>query len=91
MELKKTHSSRPVGGAEMGSGAERTPCKEAAGGSTEVVDCQGGQGCSWLARQRLADPAVPHSHADKLGGAKGERNGPRNPRAPAWGNKASNH
>ena len=31
-ELKKKHSSRPVGGAEMGSRVERTRSKVAAGG-----------------------------------------------------------
>ena len=37
----------------------------------------------------LADPAAPHSHIDKPGGTKGERNRLQ-PRAPARGNKASN-
>ena len=31
-ELKKKHSSRPVGGPEMGSWVKRTHSKEAAGG-----------------------------------------------------------
>ena len=31
-ELKKKHSPRPVGGAETGSGAERTHGKAGAGG-----------------------------------------------------------
>ena len=47
-ELKKKHSSRPVGGVKMGGRAERTHGKEAAGG------------LGW-ARQCLADQAVPHS------------------------------
>ena len=51
----------------------------------------GGQGCSWLVRQQLVDPAVPYLCADKLGGTKGEQNRPCNPRAPVKGNKASNH
>ena len=36
-ELKKKHSPRPVGGAEMGSRAERTHSKAAAGGPREVA------------------------------------------------------
>ena len=38
-ELKKKHSSRPVGGAETGSQVERTRSKAVAGGSGEVADC----------------------------------------------------
>ena len=38
-EIKKKHSSRPVGGAEMCSQVERTRGKAAAGGPCEVVDC----------------------------------------------------
>ena len=41
------------------------------------------------ARWWLVDTVVPHSQADKPGGTKGEQK--RNPRAPAWGNKDSNH
>ena len=48
MELKKKHSSRLVGGAEMGSWAERNHSKVVAGGPREVVDCEAGQ-----ARQQL--------------------------------------
>ena len=36
-ELKKKQSSRPVGGAEMGSRTERTHSKVVAGGPGEVV------------------------------------------------------
>ena len=56
-ELKKKHSSRPIGGAEMGSWAERTH------GKMWLAD---------PARLWLADPAVPHLHADKPGGTKRE-------------------
>ena len=38
-ELKKKHSSRPVGGVEMGSWAKRTLAKLAAGGPGEMVAC----------------------------------------------------
>ena len=59
-ELKKKHSSRLVGGAEMGSWAESTRGK--AGGM--------GQARWWLAdsvRWQTADWVVPHLRADKLG------------------------
>ena len=59
-ELKKKHSARLVGVAEMGS----------LGGE------DAGQGCGWSTRQALA---VPHLHADKLGGTTGEQDRPRNP------------
>ena len=57
----------------MGSWAERTHSKAAAGGPRQA----------WL---RLADPVrrwigdwvVPHSHADKLAGTTGEQDRPRN-------------
>ena len=72
-ELKKKHSSRLVGGAEMGSREEKTHGKAAAGGPG-------------LARQQLIEPVrwrlveqvVPHSCADKLGGTRGARR-PCNP------------
>ena len=39
-EIKKKHSSRPVGGVEMGSWVERTPSKVVAGGpGEEEVAC----------------------------------------------------
>ena len=57
-ELKKKHSSRPIGGAEMGSWAERTH------GKMWLAD---------PARLWLADPAVPHFCIDKPGGIKWER------------------
>ena len=50
-EIKKKHSSRPVGGAETGSRAERTLSKAVAGGPSEVADC----GVGW-ARLQLAQP-----------------------------------
>ena len=40
MELKKTHSSTPVGGVEMGSWAERTRGQGAAGGLDRAADCR---------------------------------------------------
>ena len=66
-KIKKKHSSRLVGGAKMGTWAERTHSKAAAGG------------LGWVRRQ-LADPvrqqlvewAVPHSTVDKPGGMAGE-------------------
>ena len=50
-ELTEKHSSRPVGGAETGSWAERTRGKAAAGGP------------GW-ARQQLVEQAVPQSSVD---------------------------
>ena len=47
-EIKKTHSSRPVGGA--GIWAKRTCGKTAAGGPSKVADCGAG-----LVRQQLED------------------------------------
>ena len=52
----KKHSSRPVGGAEMGSRMERTHGKPGAGGPSKVADC----GVGWArlqlaARQQLVD------------------------------------
>ena len=92
-EIKKKHSSRPVGEANMDSQAERTRSKAAAGKPSKVADCGMGQARLQLAdptRWWLADPVAPHSHINRLGGTAGERSRPRNPRAPAWGNKASN-
>ena len=54
-ELKKKHSSRPIGGAETGSWAERTLSKAVAG--------LPGRERWWLADWRS------FLHADKLGGA----------------------
>ena len=53
-ELKKKHSSRQVGGVEMGSQVERTHGKATNGGSGR-------------ARQPLVELAVPHLHTDKPG------------------------
>ena len=50
----------------MGSRVERTHGKAVAGGPEQ-------------ARQRLSDQAVPHLHADKLGGTTRERDRPCNP------------
>ena len=66
-EIKKKHTSRPVGGAEMGTRAERTHSKAAAGGPSKVADCGTGQ-----AKLQLADPTMwwwqtlrPHFRAQK--------------------------
>ena len=48
-------------------------------------DCQPGRR-GYGARQWLVDLAVPHLHADKLGGTTREKD---RPRVPAQGNKAS--
>ena len=58
-ELKK-HSSRPVGGAEMGSWG-REDWRQGSGWRTSMV-----------VKQQLVKWAVPHLHADKLGGTAGE-------------------
>ena len=63
-EIKKKHSSRPVGGVEPGSRAERTRGKAAVGRP---------------ARQLLVEQAVPCSSADKPGGTTGEQDRPHNP------------
>ena len=73
MELKKTHSTRLVGGVEMGSRAERTRGRAGAGGP-EAADCGMGQARLQIAdptRWWLADPAAPHSCLDKPGGMQG--------------------
>ena len=65
-ELKKKHSSRPVGGAEKGSQGR------------EDVE----QGGSWRTRQakwQLADQVDPHLCAEKLGGTTGEQDRVHNP------------
>ena len=59
-ELKKKHSSRLVGGAEIGS---------------QVEQGNSWQARQWLAdlvRQWVVDWEAPHSCADKLGGTTGE-------------------
>ena len=65
-ELKKKHSSRPVGGVEMGNWVERT-CDTATAG-----------GLGW-ARWQLTDGAIPHLHADKLGETTGKQDRLCNP------------
>ena len=77
INLKKTHSSRPVGGAEMGraAGGERTRGNSVTGGLSEVVDSGTGQARLQLAdptRWWLADPAAPHSRIDKPRGLDSE-------------------
>ena len=77
----------------MGSKAERTCSKAVAGGPSEVVDCGRGQARLQLAdpiRWWLVDPEAPHSHIDKPGGTVVGAKQTSQPRAPAWGNKASN-
>ena len=63
-EIKKKHSSRPVGGAEMGSRMERTHGKPGAGGPSKVADC----GVGWVKLQLASEAA---------GGGPGDR--PLNP------------
>ena len=58
-ELKKKHSSRPVGGAVQEAQEVRTRSKAVGDGL--------GQARWWL-----LDPNIPHFRADKLGGATGE-------------------
>ena len=65
-ELKKKHSSRPIGRAEMGSRAERIHGKVVAGGPGR-------------ARGQLAELGIPHSSADKLGGTTEERDRQHSP------------
>ena len=72
----KTHSCRRVGGAETGSWVERTHGKVVAGGPSEATDCGVGQ-----ANLQLASKAATGGPGHRL----------HKPRAPAWGNKASNH
>ena len=52
-EIKKKHSSRPVGGVERNRG------KAVADGPSKVADCGTGQ-----ARLQLADLVAPHSRID---------------------------
>ena len=74
-ELKKKHSSRPVGGTETGSRAERTYSKAAAGGPGQARRC-------------IVEWVVPYSCADNSGGTNGEQYRPWNPGLQHWGNKA---
>ena len=53
-EIKKKHSSRPVGGVETGSWAERTHGKAVAGGPSKVADCGAGWAELQLAREAAA-------------------------------------
>ena len=73
-ELKKKHSFRPVGGAEMGSQAERIQGGVAAGRLSE-----GAAGGLERDKWQMADWAVPHLHVDKPGGISGWRDRPQNP------------
>ena len=59
-KLKKKHSSRPVGGLEIGSQAERTPSTVAAGEPSEVVNCGAGQ-----AKLQLASGAAAGGPSDR--------------------------
>ena len=53
-EIKKKHSSRPVGGAENGTPVERTRGKVAAGGPSKVADC----GAGWAKLQLRSEAAA---------------------------------
>ena len=63
-EIKKKYSSRPVGGVETGSRAERTQGKVVAGGLSKVADC----GAGWEKLQLAGEAAA---------GGQGDR--PHNP------------
>ena len=78
----------------MGSRDREDSWQAVAGGPSEVVDCGMGQARLQLAdptRWLLADPVAPHSHIDKLGGTGRGAQQTTQLRAPAQGNKASNH
>ena len=77
-EIKNKHSSRPVGGAEMGTGAERTRVAVA---GPRLAEC-GTNGAG-------AHSVAPHSHTDKPDKWRGEKQTAQ-PRATAQGNKVSN-
>ena len=92
-EIKKKHSPRQVGGAEAGPGQRGLMAKWRLADPARWRIVEQGQARLHLADPTmwwLADPVAPHSHINRLGGTAGERSRPRNPRAPAWGNKASN-
>ena len=59
-EIKKKHASRPVGGAETGSWADRTRSKAAAGRLSEVANC----GVGW-AKLQLAGEASAGGPGDR--------------------------
>ena len=50
-EIKKKHSPRPVGGAEIGSWVERTCSKAVAGGLSKVAD----HGTGWVKLQLVSE------------------------------------
>ena len=60
-EIKKKHSSRPVGGSEMGSCAESFCSKAVASGPGRMADC----GARW-ARLQLANEAAAGGPSDRL-------------------------
>ena len=68
-EIKKIHSSRLVGGAEISSWVKRTCSKAAAGLPSEVADC----GVGW-AKLQLAIKAAADRPDDR----------PRNPEFQLW-------
>ena len=74
-ELKKKHSSRPVGGLETGSW-----------GREDLW--QGGSWRTRWERQQLEERADPCLHVDKPGGTTGEKTDGTT-QVPVWGNKAS--
>ena len=66
-EIKKKHSSRPVGGTQTGSQSERTHSKAVAGRPSEMAECGTGQARLQLAdptRWWLVDHVAPHSCID---------------------------
>ena len=74
-ELKKKHSTRLAGGAEMGSQGREDMRQD-------------GSWQAWMMRQWLADQAVSHLLVDKLGGTTGEQDRPCNPGFQCSENKA---
>ena len=62
----KKHSSRPVGGAETGSGGGGLAATRLDPERWRIVEPTG------QAVRQLADPVPPHSRIDKPGGTAGE-------------------
>ena len=65
-EIKNKHSSRPVGGVEMGSGVERTHSKAAAGGPREVAYCGAGRAKLQLACEAAAGGPGDRPHTPEF-------------------------
>ena len=62
-EIRNKHSSRPVGGAETGTGAERTPVAVA---GQRLVEC-GMNGAGSLTTSRPCDPTFLHKSTERAG------------------------